>query len=119
MRSKREAAEASHQGRNSLETLKEVDLQPPKGISAEAAAFWDEHARDLIAEGLLDYLSYSGFLMVCQAWGDYCEAEAIIKAEGLIVQSKAGSKKNPAVAIRNQALVTFTKLAGKFSLVPN
>jgi len=107
--------------------------KPPKGLTGFAAKEWKRAAALLEDLGLISDIDMCMFLAYCQSFGRWMEAEKKIKKEGLFItipigikKGKKGQedtiifqiKKNPYLAIANDAKREATKYAVEFGMSP-
>lgn len=91
----------------------------PSWLRGEARRFWNEHAPQLEARGLLDALSQMPFALVCASWGHLREAEALLAREGAVVTGpRGGQRAHPAVKQAKDWRVLFMAGCKDFGLTP-
>lgn len=94
-------------------------LDPPAWLDADAREEWNRVAPILIEERrTLTAADIATFTSYCVSIGQVAEASRIIAREGMIVSTKTGPKKHPAVAIRDAAMTQARLLAGELGLTP-
>lgn len=92
---------------------------PPTWMDADAREEWSRVAPILIKERrTLTAADISTFTSYCVAIGQVAEASRIVARDGMIVSTKGGPKKHPAVAIRDAAMTQARLLAGELGLTP-
>ncbi|MFT0862574.1 phage terminase small subunit P27 family [Ancylobacter sp. G4_0304] len=94
-------------------------LDPPEWLSSDARDEWNRVAPILIEERrTLTVTDIASLANYCVAVGRAAEAERIIARDGMIVVTKTGPKKHPAVAISSDAMTQARLLAGELGLTP-
>ena len=112
-------------------------IQPTIELSTEAPADLNEWGAQLYTQvmaeygsiGLITKVDSGSFLMLCNEFGTYCEADDLIKAQGLEIETpifskdgiEVGSKKeaNPNLKTRNDAFKNYKSLCVEFGLTPS
>lgn len=95
------------------------ELDPPGWLDEDAREEWNRVAPILIKERrTLTAADISTFTSYCLSIGQVAGASRIVAAEGMIVSSKTGPKKHPAIAIRDAAMTQARLLAGELGLTP-
>lgn len=99
----------------------------PQWLKSDAKKLWDEYAPKLYKNGLLTTLNRHSFaLLVCQPYGDFCEADRqfqdSVNKKGekalMIKTSKGGIVTNPLIYIRQGFWSQFCKGCSLFGLTP-
>lgn len=92
---------------------------PPEWLSDEAVEIWVRLAPDLAAKGVLTVWDLESFAVFCDACITYREAIADVRRTGILVKTRYGNTKNPALQIvRDQAQV-IRGFAQEFGLTPS
>jgi P27 family predicted phage terminase small subunit len=81
------------------------------------------------AIGLITKVDSGSFLMLCNEFGTYCEADDLIKAQGLEIETAIRNKDgeivdykkeaNPNLKTRNDAFKNYKALCVEFGLTPS
>lgn len=90
----------------------------PKHLTGVARERWHVIVPILCEEGVIARIDDTALAAYCTTWATYVAADAIIQAEGLIVESPQGTKPNPAVGIRRAALADLHRYAREFGMSP-
>jgi len=101
---------------------------PPEWMSAEAKAEWDYVAGQLYAVGCLTGIDRGALAAYCQAYGRWVQAERALNecakhdtaSSGLLVDiGKEQYRRNPLVAIANDAMAALVKYSVEFGMTPS
>jgi P27 family predicted phage terminase small subunit len=106
--------------------LPENEPRPAKGepikpdwLDGRAASAWDELVPELARIGLLTLVDGHALAVYCEAWATYVEASAIVRSEGILIDSYRGGKaKNPAAQIMRDSADLMMKVGGQYGLTP-
>lgn len=107
----------------------------PKWLTGEARALWKRLVPELKALGLLTVVDGAALAACCQAWEEFVECTAQLKAEGRVVREPvrlkvinakglpeeiAGEKlkAHPAVKLQRDAFARVKSFLGEFGLTP-
>jgi P27 family predicted phage terminase small subunit len=97
--------------------IKEI-LEAPEWLDEDAAAEWRRIMPDLTARKILTDADLGSLENYCIAIGQVREAERILRAEGLVVETKAGPKRHPASTVLKDAMTLARQLASELGLTP-
>lgn len=96
-------------------------MTPPDHMSAVAKDLWSDLAIELVRSGATD-VDRIGFEMLCEAYAEWCDARAVLDAEGRYyeTQSNAGimKRRHPAVNTLREADATMRQWLIQFGLTP-
>jgi P27 family predicted phage terminase small subunit len=91
---------------------------PPAVLRGHALQVWEDTAAELQTAGIGTRVEANALSCYCQAIADFHAAQAEIDRLGLVVITERGAVKNPAVTIKNQAMLMIHKFASSFGLTP-
>lgn len=103
-------------------------LKAPTVLNKWGKKFWNQHITMLLDSGILTEADMPVFQMMCQAWGDYCEADYDIhhrsdKTKRTVAEYRASRgysrKAMPEVFERKESWDLFVKLAREFGMSPS
>jgi len=101
---------------------------PPDCLSAEAKAEWEYISGRLYAVGCLTEVDRGALAAYCQAYGRWVQAERALNecakhdtaSNGLLVDiGKEQYRRNPLVAIANDAMAALVKYSVEFGMTPS
>ena len=105
---------------NTQEPQPAVDpVRCPAWMSSKAKAMWRELAPDLAGKGVLTAWDRHAFAACCEAYVTWRVAQEDVDARGVLVSTKNGTVKNPALQVARDAMATFVSLASRFGLTPS
>lgn len=90
----------------------------PKGLSRRASAEWRRVVPELERAGVLASIDRGALVAYCTAWAHMMEAEEILKAEGIIRETKDGVARHPAWIVYREANRTMLAAATQIYLTP-
>ena len=93
----------------------------PRGLGAMAMAEWRRVTKELERAGVLAEVDRGVLTAYVTAWQHMMEAEAILRKEGVVIQSKRGDTgpvKNPAWQIYREANRTMLAAATQLYITP-
>ena len=93
--------------------------EPPAVLRGHALKVWNDTAAELQTAGIGTRVEANALSCYCQAIADFHAAQAEIDRLGLVVVTERGVVKNPAVTIKNQAMLMIHKFATAFGLTPH
>ena len=99
--------------------------EAPPHLNGTARALWDELCADLKTARLITKLDKVALAMLCDAWAEYINADAMIarpKEEGggyLVTTPNGYEVQSPWVAIKNKAFEKLMKAGVEFGLTPS
>lgn len=107
----------------------ELNTQSPEELNEWGANLYNQLATEYNKIGLISVLDVGSLFLLCNEFGTYCEADDIIKAKGLEVQTEIIDKDgdptgryktetNPMLKVRNDALKNYKSLCTEFGLTP-
>ena len=88
-------------------------------LSDIASAEWDRIVPLIEAMGTLSADSGAALAIYCEAFADWTAARRQIAAEGLVVSSPQGTKKNPAFDVASKCTDIMLKCLREFGLTPS
>lgn len=94
---------------------------PPGGLSAAAGAEWRRVTKELARAGVLADVDRGVLTAYVTAWAHMMEAEAILRKEGVVIESKRGDTgpvKHPAWQIYREANRTMLAAAVQLYITP-
>ena len=105
------------------EKVKRLVLPPkapsaPAGLTRLASAEWRRVVPELERAGVLAEIDRGVLVAYVTAWGHMQEAEAILKREGLIRETKDGLARHPAWMVYREANRTMIAAARELYLTP-
>lgn len=93
--------------------------RPPDSLSKNAKKEWRRLGRELLELGLIANVDRNTFALYCQAWADWCEAQAEVQEKGMLVRSPNNYPMvNPFYTIARQAAKQMDTLLSEFGLSP-
>lgn len=98
--------------------LPPVAPKPPAGLSPKGAAEWRRVVPELERAGVLATIDRGVLTAYVTAWAHMQEAEEILKAEGLIRNTKDGAARHPAWIVYREANRTMIAAARELYLTP-
>lgn len=107
----------------------ELNTQSPEELNEWGANLYNQLTTEYNKIGLISVLDVGSLFLLCNEFGTYCEADDIIKAKGLEVQTEIIDKDgdptgryktetNPMLKVRNDALKNYKSLCTEFGLTP-
>ena len=98
---------------------KQLPYRAPRYLSKESAALWNKLAAELFDNNRLTPANSETLAMLCQTYGEYKAATAVLEKEGRYIVAGTGALKlHPANAAQKTASDTFTRLAAELLLTP-
>lgn len=91
---------------------------PPSWLSRPAKAEWKKVAPILVERGHLTNADLGTLAAYADAAGQLAEATTIINREGMVVMTKNGPRKHPAISIQSNARNQVRQLAAELGLTP-
>lgn len=99
---------------------KPTALDAPAHVTERVRQAWGEIVPHLLAVGLLDRADVPALEALCSAVAQYREANEVIAAEGMFVESPNGYRiAHPAVAVANKAAAEYRAWCARFGLTPS
>jgi P27 family predicted phage terminase small subunit len=92
---------------------------PPAVLRGHALQVWHDTVTELQTAGIGTRVEANALSCFCQAIADFHAAQVVIDQLGLVVVTERGAVKNPAVTIKNQAMLMVHKFATAFGLTPH
>ena len=91
--------------------------QPPIWLTDQAREEWDRIVPDLRAVGILARVDWSHIVAYCLAWQTVIDAQKEIEANGVVITGETGgSKKNPAITARHEAMDKLRTFGAEFGI---
>jgi len=59
-----------------------------------------------------------GLVMACELWSTYCGAMDVVKKKGILIKTKVGMVRNPAIGIAQSSLKEYRAWAVQYGLTP-
>jgi P27 family predicted phage terminase small subunit len=97
------------------------NLKPPRWLSGEARAVWDELLPRMLRNSLITDIDVIAFARYCQNCGRYAVAESYIAKQGevMIVGEGGMPFQNPYLAVSNRAAEMMAKGEAAFGMNPS
>lgn len=99
--------------------------EPPPFITGHAAEEWRKVARELHQLRLLTALDLAALAGYCNAYGRWrtvievmAEEASTSPSRGLMVETMYGPRRNPLIAVANEAAVEMLRFAAEFGMTP-
>ena len=94
--------------------------RPPGWLDREARAEWRRIVPELDKVGIIAIVDRAALAILCQSWADYYAARREVETQGWTVTTPAGLiRRNPMVAVMNQAYERWRKMALQFGMTPS
>ena len=90
----------------------------PAWLGKDAKAEWRRVAPILVARRVLTAADLGTLESYCTATGIVREAQRVLNAKGLVIDTPAGPKRHPAIGIQNAAMATARQCAAELGLTP-
>jgi P27 family predicted phage terminase small subunit len=107
----------------------EQQIKKPAGLNRWARKFWEDHVHMLLNSGVLAEADMGTFLLMCQSWGAYSEAEHNITHDpetrkkrtlSEYMDSRGYERRNmPELVLKKESLEQFLKIARDFGMTPS
>ena len=107
----------------------ELSTEAPEDLNEWGAQLYTQVMAEYSAIGLITKVDSGSFLMLCNEFGTYCEADDLIKAQGLEIETAIRNKDgeivdykkeaNPNLKTRNDAFKNYKALCVEFGLTPS
>jgi P27 family predicted phage terminase small subunit len=92
----------------------------PAHLQGEARKKWQRTGRKLRECGLVTEIDGAALALYCQAWERWVEAEAALKAYGVVIKSPSGFPiQSPYLAVANKAMEQMAKQLVEFGMSPS
>jgi P27 family predicted phage terminase small subunit len=92
------------------------EFPPPESLPEKPAAVWREVVPELVEIGLVRSIDATVLEALCRAVSRAREAEAILDADGLIVEGARGMVPHPAQRIASSSWALALRIAGEYGL---
>jgi P27 family predicted phage terminase small subunit len=93
---------------------------PPDYLTGKALEYWETHAPELSAAGVLTIADAYSFAALCSKYGDWREYETEKKNSPNLIRTPSGYvQQNPYISMANKAYELFCKLLPEFGLTPS
>lgn len=93
--------------------------EPPEFLAGRAREMWDQVVSELQRLQLLKPIDQASLTALCLTWERLCAAQAIVKSEGLVLETERGPVKNPAILIVEAASKELRAWSSEFGLTPS
>jgi P27 family predicted phage terminase small subunit len=93
--------------------------RPPEHLSPAAAEEWNRVAPDLVKRRILNETALTTLAHYCMASAMAREADRSIAKHGLLIDTPAGPKSNPAVRMQTQYLEIARRYAIELGITPS
>jgi P27 family predicted phage terminase small subunit len=93
----------------------------PEQLEGHAAKEWDRLVPQMEATGVAQSTARGEFIMLCQAWADWLEAQGHLRQEKAVVFDKEHGRwmRNPWLIVAKQAYEQYSRLCANFGLDPS
>ena len=97
-----------------------LSIDTPEDLRDDVAVkMWETQSQVLIERGVLTVADAGTLLVYCNSFSMYMQAEKEISKVGLVVSTgEGGTKKNPAVNVRQDAASTLARMGSLLGLDP-
>ena len=102
---------------DSTESITNIKAKCPKWVNAEGRALFDK-LLPMLAPTLTEKDVYALYQM-CHAYGLLVQATEEINKHGLLIETRDGLKKNPAIMIFRDASNQFNSIGARFGMTPS
>jgi len=92
--------------------------RPPSWLSKAAKAEWRNVATIMVERGHLTMADLGTLAAYCNAVGLLIDTTRQIEAEGIVIDTKNGPRKHPAISVQGQARDQVRRLAAELGLTP-
>ena len=94
---------------------------PPDELTADpvAVAEWQRIVPLLRVSGIISAAERSILIALCHQWSQYLQAQADIRAHGMIVTSAKGPMRNPSLSVALDTLQQMRQLWAELGLTPS
>ena len=102
--------------------------EPPEELNEWGVKLWNDLFKEYGKVNLITRLDIGSLLMMCNEFGTYCEADDLIKAQGLQVEVEVYNKNgevvgtktdvNPMLRVRDNAAKQYKMFCVEFGLTP-
>ncbi len=99
--------------------FRRVPPEPPFWLEGDALSMWNIVVPELTRLDLLKAEDVAVLTTYCEAWADFVQATADIKAQGYYIEARQGRLKNPAVGIKHAAMKELRSIASHYGLTPS
>jgi P27 family predicted phage terminase small subunit len=106
-----------------------LTLAEPTELNEWGVQLWRSIVGDFLPIGLISNVDIGSLLILCNEYGTYCEADDLIKGQGLEVPEDLYSKDgdfiktikviNPMLKVRDNAFKNFNSMCSKFGITPS
>jgi P27 family predicted phage terminase small subunit len=115
--------------KNPIKPIIPLTLTEPTELNEWAKSLWRSIVDEYLPIGILTNVDVGSLLILCNEYGTYCEADDLIKAQGLEVEENVyskdgdliGTKKvpNQMLKVRNDAFKNYNSMCSKFGITPS
>jgi len=91
---------------------------PPDWLVGEGRALWDRVVAELAPYNILRPVDGPALACYCLAWQRLVEARAIVRREGMLIETEHGSRRHPAIQIAEAASKELRIWSAEFGLTP-
>lgn len=92
---------------------------PPSTLTPDELAVWNEVVVLLAPTQILSAADADAIALYCTSKVNYIRAKKEVDTLGVIIQSKQGYIKNPAISVINEAARTMTNFFANFGMTPS
>ena len=102
--------------------------EPPSELNEWGVNLWNDLFLEYGKVNLITRLDLGSLLVMCNEFGTYCEADDLIKAQGLQVEAEVYNQKgevvgtktevNPMIKVRDNAAKNYKMFCQEFGLTP-
>lgn len=100
-------------------SMKQLPKTPPKNLEKEARKAWQTIVPQLISAGYVTALDRSIVEAYCINYQALFDAYESLKNDGVLINSRNGIRKNPALGVINDATAKLNSLGDRLGLSPS
>ncbi len=91
----------------------------PSHLNATAAEHWHYIITEMGASGVIERVDLGAFAAACVAYSRALEADRDVNANGILIPTEKGVRKNPAVSVSLESWAAYLRFAVEFGLTPS
>ena len=120
--------EKSREVKNQLQSQLIISHDPPSELNEWGIKLWNDLFDEWGHIGLITRMDLGSIFMMCNEFGTYCEADDMIKVQGLQVEAEVYNQKgevvgtktevNPMLRVRDNAAKQYKMFCVEFGLTP-